>query len=649
MYTLDHLATFSCGQNQGLHHPLDAVNKLRLLEKSSGIWTQRMKIKLDKKDLHICSFEDAISIERFPLSKVLEPTAVITEDPNEIYNNILMFTVLQESKKKLNPLSEIHLFQCISVSAQEIVDEINRLKSGSKIKKSPKSYYVPPQMMSGSKSMININELSSNNLNISSNFNNHHATNFSNHNGYPTLPPFYNGNHHLSNNFRHNASFSSLHSPLTSVDPLHRERNFGAPRSNGYGPGRVKSNLDLRERTGQTRFEKRFDEDKEYQMQPRESIYSYSSHDIDGAESVASQQTEHDVMMLNHCFDDIENFISKLQHSNAALRELEKRKVIKKNSKNLSGSGMLSLRARPPSESEFVDIFQKFKLAFNLLARLKSCIHDPNAPELVHFLFRPLEMIVQALRQINYGSSDLTHHIVTPLLTNRAIDLLRSCLNSKETEFWHSLGEAWNYPQDHFRGYSRSFSPIFQDGWQTRYQTSEGDKMSESESLKDRKYFEPAPRSPMPPPVPSSASFFSDNHESATNHRATNGKSIHRNGSEKIANHNGGNFSNHNGNVQGYNGNFSNGTSIVAVERGGMSGDEIEKRKRFMEFLKDTRSKSYEVMFDRESKHEKELSVHKGEVIQILEDNRNWWKARNHNNDIGYVPYTILRPYSYLD
>lgn len=30
---------------------------------------------------------------------------------------------------------------------------------------------------------------------------------------------------------------------------------------------------------------------------------------------------------------------------------------------------MLAVRARPPSEAEYIDIFQKFKLSFNLLVR----------------------------------------------------------------------------------------------------------------------------------------------------------------------------------------------------------------------------------------------------------------------------------------
>lgn len=75
-------------------------------------------------------------------------------------------------------------------------------------------------------------------------------------------------------------------------------------------------------------------------------------------------------------------------------------------------------------------------------ARLKPYIHDPNAPELVHFLFTPLSLIYEASRDVN-NPPPLASRAVSPLLTREAKDLLLNCLTSKEQEFWMSLGDAW--------------------------------------------------------------------------------------------------------------------------------------------------------------------------------------------------------------
>ena len=77
---------------------------------------------------------------------------------------------------------------------------------------------------------------------------------------------------------------------------------------------------------------------------------------------------------------------------------------------------------------------------------MKSHIHDPNAPELVHFLFSPLTLIVEASHESN-GAPNLPARVVSPLLTYDAIELLSNCLSSKETELWHSLGDAWRTPK----------------------------------------------------------------------------------------------------------------------------------------------------------------------------------------------------------
>ena len=179
---------------------------------------------------------------------------------------------------------------------------------------------------------------------------------------------------------------------------------------------------------------------------------------------------------------------------------------------------MLTMRARPPPAKDFIDVFQKFKLSFNLLvrlasktahaktltytlvtllyvllcsfqAKLKAFIHDPNAPELVHFLFTPLSLVVEASKDPRQGTPDLATKVVSPLLSNEARDLLRNCLTSKEAELWTSLGDAWticryvaNYLlcdvtsfglvvtctrvcRDEWKGYVPPFTPRFSDGW----------------------------------------------------------------------------------------------------------------------------------------------------------------------------------------
>lgn len=185
--------------------------------------------------------------------------------------------------------------------------------------------------------------------------------------------------------------------------------------------------------------------------------------------SVISNQSlsnERYVSILNHCFDDIERFIIRLQHAAAALRELQVRNH--KRGKG-QGDGLLAIRARGPSEEEFFEILSKFKLAFNLLAKLKGCIHDPNAPELVHFLFTPLAIIIEAAR--SNGPSPVDPSMVgVPYLNSEAVELLANCCTSKEYDLWHSLGPNWTLPvRQHVVPPSRllpaHYQPVFTDGW----------------------------------------------------------------------------------------------------------------------------------------------------------------------------------------
>ncbi|CAG2186752.1 EPS8 [Mytilus edulis] len=118
------------------------------------------------------------------------------------------------------------------------------------------------------------------------------------------------------------------------------------------------------------------------------------------------------------------------------------------------------MRARPPPGDDFIDIFQKIKCAFNLLSKLKAHIHDPNAPELVHFIFTPLSLIYEASRDPVHVGIDLASKAVAPLLTREAKELLLNCLTSKELELWQLLGRNWTTSEDEMQSTQRNlFKP----------------------------------------------------------------------------------------------------------------------------------------------------------------------------------------------
>lgn len=48
------------------------------------------------------------------------------------------------------------------------------------------------------------------------------------------------------------------------------------------------------------------------------------------------------------------------------------------------------------------------------------------------------------------------------------------------------------------------------------------------------------------------------------------------------------------------------------------------------------------VLFTREANNDKELSVRRGELLEVLDDSRKWWKARNIDLQVAHVPHTIV-------
>lgn len=359
--------------------------------------------------------------------------------------------------------------------------------------------------------------------------------------------------------------------------------------------------------------------------------------------STSSEKYERDVTILNHCFDDIEKFIARLQYAAAASRELERRRRNRKSKKRNLGDGMLTMRAKPPPEMEFIDIFQKFKLSFNLLAKLKAHIHDPNAPELVHFLFTPLALIVDASHDTNY-EPNLPSKVVSPLLTREAVNLLINCVTSKETELWHSLGDMWLIPRDQWKGHVPPYHPIFTDGWSPEYPIPEDRDHDHLASLlnADKQKRDELPEQQNDP-------YY--NHRDVDESHYSSDYLEYDIREDRAGNEN-------------FDRNYGPTSELYArderVEQtrahSDISVDSIERAPRgaaieraqevWLDELVNRNAKIVHVTYPRTANNDKELTVVRGEYLEILDDSRKWWKARNSRGQVAHVPHTIVTPHN---
>lgn len=48
------------------------------------------------------------------------------------------------------------------------------------------------------------------------------------------------------------------------------------------------------------------------------------------------------------------------------------------------------------------------------------------------------------------------------------------------------------------------------------------------------------------------------------------------------------------------------------------------------------------VLFTRDANNDKELSVVRGEILEVLDDSRKWWRVRNIDLQVAHVPHTIV-------
>jgi epidermal growth factor receptor kinase substrate 8 len=559
MYDVDHLATFTVGSKLGLIKAEDGMRKLRIMEKSQGIWTMECQLMVDNSYLIIYDKKNGQEVEMFPLSLVNDPTSVISDDKKDVYNNILLFTVLDDkdaannNKKKSSSTtketvgipSEMHIFQCTRTHSAEIVDEIYRAKEGRRSQ--------PVAQLNGNDSYKSpINETTTN---------------------------FTDDNNNISNRSLHRAN----HKHATNNDQT------------------LSSKIDI------------------------------------------------EVQILNHCFDDIERFVTRLQNSSEYFKELERRQKQRTSSggnklspgKHMKsiGDGMLSFRAQMPPTQHFVDIFQKFKFSFNLLAKLKAHIHDPNAPELIHFLFTPLSLIVNTTKEQPYRG--LTKTVWTPLLTKDTKDLLLNCLTSKEQDLWMSLGDSWTITQEeaklqpHVYGHleNQVYQPVFYDGWSPQISN-----LNENTNLIDRLAFSTAAQiqaqasyNSIQVPIQKNRNYINTQPQLNAN---SNGNSNSLQEHHQQAN-----------NTKNINSSKTTGNNISVVDAKVSNIRNYEEMQKWAMDLAYRGAKVYEVTHDRQANNDKELTIKSGELLEVLDDKRNWWKLRNFYGNVGHAPVTILRSF----
>ncbi|XP_065050993.1 epidermal growth factor receptor kinase substrate 8-like isoform X3 [Rhopilema esculentum] len=326
-----------------------------------------------------------------------------------------------------------------------------------------------------------------------------------------------------------------------------------------------------------------------------------------------------DVEALNRCIETAEDFIVELKKMNDARKKLSVKGPKKSMKRKYEGARSL---AKGPTEASTIDMYQKFKYAFNLLGKLKSHINSPNAPELVNYLFVPLEIIVKVL------GHETARSVVSPLMTVAAIDLLTNCLRSRDHEFWKSLGPNWSLPQSapmfHDR-YITPYAPKFKDGWTPPEIVADERGAAAAKStaamvarMKESEFGSEKTRTMVARAV---QRFRSLAHEAKTRKLADDEKRA----VEEAKHH--------------YETPPVPPVPVVATHVK-KTVEETPKRQPVGEL------KFALVVYDYWAHNNKELTIRAGEKVVIIDDTRRWWLVRNNDDEQGYVPSTVLEVYN---
>ncbi|XP_031423180.1 epidermal growth factor receptor kinase substrate 8-like protein 3 [Clupea harengus] len=182
---------------------------------------------------------------------------------------------------------------------------------------------------------------------------------------------------------------------------------------------------------------------------------------------------------------------------------------------------------------------------------------------------------------VDYSPEELPPSVVVPLLTPECIRLLSEEATIEEDQFWQTLGDAWNIPSTQWPEEDDDI-PDFIPVFDDDWQPQ--DVMSESQPQS-----KPQSKSPSQPPSQPSS----------------------RQPSQRTRNE--------------------------PVQTPWKPPAEVEENG-------EVPANYLRVIFDFTARNQRELSISKGEVVQLLDMSKQWWKVRNDIKEEGYVPNNVLEP-----
>ncbi|XP_069056842.1 epidermal growth factor receptor kinase substrate 8-like protein 1 [Pleurodeles waltl] len=557
-YNVNHLVTFTIDEDDDVHTVEDAIRKLAAMDSKGKIWVQEMLLQVNTSSVKLLDVESKDELEEYSLSAIQRCETVL---PSGRPRSLLVL-VCQDHYQ---PQPDVHFFQCDQVGAELIKEDINSavmdLKSGQNLKR-PEALRMNQEILSQQ------NRSPARSPNMTQGAFSYSPYNSRRQQHQEPVEP--------SDVLQRGASrytpiqATAVVGPPPQIVVLNndiytlpqRTPSLVQPVQNTQEPSPVPTPLATQTSPAQQRAHTGpISLTVPTQQRNGQAV-------VDGAHQVDSTalRNEREVELLNHNFDDIENFVSKLQKSAEAFKVLDQRKKTRRNKKSTSGEGLLTIRAKPPALEEYVDALQKFKYCFSLLAKLKTNIVNPSSTELAQFLFAPLKTVVDSS-----GGVQLAQEVKSPMLTKEAISLLKESLNDDQMELWQSLGPNWTKPRVEFgRDYAMPYTPTFKSGWEPPQFDIDGKPWEDPvevqhrhEELRSQQSASQIVRPPPPPTI--------------------------------------------------------NGHGEADVKRMSCNYDFV-------------------------ARNSNELSVLQGEVIQVIDDSKKWWKVQNNYGQVGYVPYNILAP-----